>query len=484
MPWGNISVALSGSSAFSIDKTSLGATGGDITISYNPSAAGSHEAQITLTAAGAATKTITVKGTAEAAIPTGLTKVWQNTSKVPGAAAGGDLRFAAVSNGKLITVDKVNNKLVEVAESGYSDYYNCSAALSTHWSATAMGPLVACDDAGNFLVHTGWSGAAAGSNFMIISADLKNTYKLDLSTVEGYTAARCDQMGRIRGNMLSSEGAYAFVVPSAATQVLVVNIKNGAIDADYSQLTNPISGVDLTTSCCPQPAFATVAEINALMDENGDLSNAFIMRSRSVPGSVFAWNNDNSDMVKTWTFGAATGSYTTSSASVEGFDWFQLYDKSYFIMPVTTDGTTGTRGSNFAIYDEEGTFVATWTEGQKAGLGACMGSFIVVPNNDYSVYIYHYVPGTVAEKLCFAVEAKASGVEDVTANNAMNVVCDGSTLKVKGIDAVNVTVYSVAGELVANAKSNVVNVKGFNGVYVVTAVDTAGVSHTAKVVIR
>ena len=480
----NISVAISGNSAFSIDKTSLDATGGNIVVTYSPKSAGAHEATITLTATGAATQTIKVKGTAEAAIAQGLTKVWQNTSKVPGVAAGGDLRFAAVSNGNLITVDKVNNKLVQVTETGYSDYYDCASALSTHWSASAMGPLVACDDAGNFLVHTGWSGAAAGSNFMIISADLKNTYKLDLSTVEGYTPARCDQMGRIRGNMLSAKGAYAFVVPNGGTQVLIVNIKNGAVDADYTQLSNTIAGVGLTTSCCPQPAFDTVEEINALMDENGDLSNSFIMRSRGVPGSVFAWNDDNTDMVKAWTFSTADGGCTTANASTEGFDWFKLYDKSYFIMPVTTDGTTGTRGSNFAIFDEEGTCVATWTEGQKAGLGAAMGSFIVVPNNDYSVFIYHYVPGTVAEKLCFAVAPQTSGVENVAADEAMTVACDGVTLKVKGIDAVKVSVYSVAGELVANAKSNVVNVKGFNGVYVVTAVDTAGVSHTAKVVIR
>ena len=92
----------------------------NITITYKPTAAGSHEAQITLTAAGAATKTITVKGKAESAIALGLTKVWQNTSSVPGVAAGGDLRFAAVSNGKLVIVDKVNNKLVQVTDSGYS----------------------------------------------------------------------------------------------------------------------------------------------------------------------------------------------------------------------------------------------------------------------------------------------------------------------------------------------------------------------------
>ena len=480
---GNINVALSGSSTFSIDKTSLSKDGGDIKVTYKPSAAGSHTATITLTAAGAATKTITLNGKANAAVALGLTKVWQNTTKVPGSAAGGDMRFAAVSNGKLITVDKVNNKLIEITETGYSDYYDCSSALSTHWSATAMGPLVACDDAGNFLVHTGWSGAAAGSNFMIISADLKNTYKIDLSTIEGYTPFRCDQMGRIRGNMLSSEGAYAFVVPSTSTQVLIVNIKNGAIDADYSQLSNNIAGVGLTTSCCPQPAFATVAEINALMDENGDLSNAFIMRSRGVPGSVFAWNDNNSDMVKAWSFSTTPSGCTTANASVEGFDWFRLNDKSYFIMPLTTDGTTGTRGSVFAIFDEDGTCVAEWSQGEKTGLGACMGSFIVVPNNEYSVNIYHFVPGTVAEKFTYAVQP--TGVEAVVSNDsAMSVSCDGNTLRVSGINAKTVLIHNVNGALVANAKSNVVNVKGFNGVYIVTATDAAGVAYTAKVVIR
>ena len=418
---GNITATLSGNASFAIDKTSLGKDGGDITVTYRPTAAGTHTATLTLSAAGAATKTVALKGTAEAAIPTGLTKVWQNTSSVPGTAAGGDVRFAAVSNDKLLVNDKANNKILEVTASGSSNYYDPASALTEYYGQT-ISTAIGCDDAGNFLVSTGFSGVTSGKNFAVISADLKSTYKIDLSAIEGYTPARTDQLGRIRGNMLSSEGGYAFIVPNGGTSVLVLKIKNGAVDTEYTQVTNPIAGVGLSTSCCPQPAFATVAEIDALMDDNGDLSNAFIMRSRSVPGSVFAWNADNSDMAKAWTFGAASGSYTTANASVEGFDWFKLYDKSYFIMPVTTDGTTGTRGSNFAIYDEEGTCVATWTEGQKAGLGACMGSFIVVPNNDYSVYIYHFVPGTVAEKLCFAVEPKGGtdGVENIVVEEEIN----------------------------------------------------------------
>ncbi|MBQ2839567.1 MAG: hypothetical protein IJE73_08065, partial [Muribaculaceae bacterium] len=126
---------------------------------------------------------------------------------------------------------------------------------------------------------------------------------------------------------------------------------------------------------------------------------------------------DNTDMVKAWTFSTADGGCTTANASVEGFDWFKLNDKSYFIMPVTTDGTTNTRGSAFAIYDEEGTCVATWTEGEKTGLGACFGSFIAVPINKSAVYIYHFVPGTVAEKFTFAIE-EVSGIDGVEVENA------------------------------------------------------------------
>ena len=414
----NIAASLSGDAAFSIDNTSLGTSGGTIKVTYKPTAAGNHSATLTLSSTGATTKTVTISGTATAAstpsvtYTKGLTKVWQNTSSVPGTAAGGDSRFAAVSNGKLIVTDKGNNKIVEVKESGYSNYADPSAAL-TEYYGQAISTAIGCDDAGNILIATGFSGVASGKNFAVVSADLKSTYKIDLSAIEGYTPARCDQIGRIRGNMLSNEGGYAFITPNGGTSVLVVKIKNGAVDTDYTQVSNPIAGVTLNTSCCPQPAFATVAEIDALMDDNGDLSSAFIMRSRGVPGSVFAWNDGNTDMVKAWSFGAAEGNCTTANASVEGFDWFTLKDKKYFVMPVTTDGTTGTRGSNIAIFDEEGTCVATWTEGQKAGLGACFGSIIAVPNDDVSVYIYHFVPGTVAEKLLFAV-ATTSGVENIT----------------------------------------------------------------------
>ena len=66
----------------------------------------------------------------------------------------------------------------------------------------------------------------------------------------------------------------------------------------------------------------------------------------------------------------------------------------------------------------------------------------------------------------------------------MTVACDGSIMKVRGVDAVNVTVHSVSGALVAKSNSKEVGVGNLKGVYVVTAVDKAGVAHVSKVVIR
>ena len=414
----NIKIALSGvdDDMFSISTTSV-ANSGEVVVTYAPSAVGNHSASITVSATGVASKTITLTGVAtekpsEPVVPVGLTRIWQNTTNVPGTAGGGDIRFAAVSNGKLIVADKANAKLLELTETGYSDYYNCSSALSTHWGTTAIGPAISCDDAGNILIHTNWMGASSAANFIIISADLKNSYKLDLSGIEGYTPVRIDQIGRVRGNMLSDEGGYFILTPNTSSNALVVKVVNGDVDTDYSQVSNNTS-LTFTTSCIAQPAFKTVAEIDALLDDNGDLSNAFILRNRSYPQNVYMWNDDNSAMEAMKLTAATSEGYSTKNASQEGFDWFVLDGKAYYIMPITTDGTTGTRGTAFAIYDQDGNVVAYHAENLKTGVGQGMGSFIAVPYTSSSVEIYHFIAGTIAEKFTFGVENKNVGVESI-----------------------------------------------------------------------
>ena len=340
----------------------------------------------------------------------GLTKIWQNTTKVPGSAAynGTGPRYAAVSNGNLIVADNAgksgSGKILKVDENGYSDYYDPTSAISSNYSLT-LGSAIANDDAGNILVNTGFSGASSGSAFMIISADLSKTYKLDLAAagIGGYaTGIRTDQIGRIRGNMLSSEGAYFAFVPNSVTYAVVVKVVNGAVDASKSGVITT-GFTSSTVTDIAQPAYEKVSE----MSNN---ASSFYLRSRGVPASVYY------EGAKKYTFSnKTTEGYTTTNASVEGFDWFKLGGKSYFIIPMTTDGTTANRGSMFGIFDQDGNIAAYWSTGQKSGLGAASGTFVAVPNDAYSVHIYHFVPGTVAEKLLFAPEdvTISTGVEEI-----------------------------------------------------------------------
>ncbi len=65
---GNITATLGGTnaSAFSLSTTSLGTSGGTISISYKETAVGSHSATLTLSATGVTNKVITLKGTVKA----------------------------------------------------------------------------------------------------------------------------------------------------------------------------------------------------------------------------------------------------------------------------------------------------------------------------------------------------------------------------------------------------------------------------------
>ena len=448
----NVSLSLSGTDAdqFALSTTSIAksSTGsGSVTVTYKPTKAGTHTATLTLTTNKytneTISKTITLSGTntetvvepdpepenpvepnpnpepepETPAYKKGLNIVWQNTTNVPGTAASGDIRFAAVSNGNLIANDKANNKIITINATGSADYFNPSDKLTEYYGKN-VGTAISSDDAGNILVNTDFPNAGSSTKFAIISADLKNVYKLDLSAITGHPSTRADQVGRVRGNMLSAEGGYFTVLPCspgskdagtyvAQQKAVIVKIKNGTLDTSVSKVTADLS-IDLTTSDLAQPAYQTVSEIDGLTDK----AQSFVMRSRGNPASVYTWNN--SKFEKTYTFSAKTSDgYTTTNASVEGFDWFVLDGKSYFIMPMNVDGTTGNRGSAFAIYNEDGTIEACWTTGQKNGLGAAMGSIIAVPNNEHSVYIYHFVPGVVAEKLCFATQDIMTGIEEV-----------------------------------------------------------------------
>lgn len=66
----NITASITGANVYSIDRTSLGTSGGTITVTYAPTAAGQTTATLALSSTGASTVTVPINGTAQAATPT------------------------------------------------------------------------------------------------------------------------------------------------------------------------------------------------------------------------------------------------------------------------------------------------------------------------------------------------------------------------------------------------------------------------------
>ena len=97
---GNIAVAKSGSSVFTVDKTSVTQSGGNasatITVTYKPTAAGTQTGTLTLTSAGAETVTVALSGTAKAATPT-VSVVVDNNEENP-IQSEATLTFSAMTN--------------------------------------------------------------------------------------------------------------------------------------------------------------------------------------------------------------------------------------------------------------------------------------------------------------------------------------------------------------------------------------------------
>lgn len=367
----------------------------------------------------------------------GLNMVWENTATAdfPGK---NDARFASAKDGKIIVNDKANKKIMAIEENGVTELVDLATAIDSYYGYDAkeiskidtivsetndstfdttwvdvrkdsgLGTAIAVDDAGNIIVNTGFPNAASSTDFIIVSADLQNTYKLQITMPEGVAAARMDQMGRVRGNLLSEEGAYMFLTPNGSTQAAIIKVVNGEQVVDMSQASG-IMGVTFNTTTLAQPMNMTVEEIDALMDEYGDLSMSFYVRSRSSNPNVYGFGLDEEGNVvaKTWTMPNSESGATVKGASQDGFETFALKGVNYFIVPLTTDGTSAGRCTAFAIFTEAGEKVATYEENAIVTGSATNMSLIVVPVNDEAVEIYHYAPSVIAAKYTFALEKEA-----------------------------------------------------------------------------
>ena len=116
----NITVT-SNNNMFTVSPASLAKTGGTVTVTYTPTAVGTHSATITLKSTGAADKTVNVTGTAKTA-PITFTQIW-NYSQTSGQSANWATDFTKIRNmdygsGKLYVITETSKISVINAQTG------------------------------------------------------------------------------------------------------------------------------------------------------------------------------------------------------------------------------------------------------------------------------------------------------------------------------------------------------------------------------
>ena len=440
---GNISLALSGTNAdqFSLSSTSLSSTGGDVTITYNPTAGGSHSATITASSAGADDVKITLKGTAtEKLIVTGATLAqdWAVTSNI--LTANTNSRWAAGKGGKIYVNDMANSKLYYYTKSG-----------RTEVCASATGSAIAMDDAGNIVINTTIYTAAATS-FKILPAGKTAFQDLTVTLPDGMTTNQMQYMGHIVGNIMNDGGGVMFLFPKDATSVAKIYIQNG-----------------VQKSCKKIDIGVITADAQSIAIPLGTNNNSDAIAVRLRGNKNFYYHN-----------GTEFVAYANNGInSTQGGTFFTLNETLYAVEPIGTNYVDGFQVVDITNNKIVATHTAQFTTQACAPNANCITAEIV---GDYEARLYQYVPGQMAAQYTFKLTT-TTDVEEVIAEKAsMNIFVRNNTLYIGGVEVENLAIFGISGAMVANEMSvDQYDLSGLNkGVYIARVVDTNGDVHVAK----
>ena len=313
-----------------------------------------------------------------------LTKVWEYTSGIPTASAtlsGTESAYGTGFNGTVYSVNK-NDKTIYAWNKSQQ-----KVAYANNENFT--GVAITCDDAGNLLVNTGiYTSSATAWN--IVAASNKAVTPITVTFPSDIASGNTYHVGRIVGNMLSSEGAYVYLTRAAINKVACVKIVNGAIAAVTSS--DAINGVDaakVQNISYAHPSMETVAQINA----SSKPANCFYFRDRLLK---------NYFTTGATSFAAPSGAYTT-----DGGDVVTLDGKTYAMFPMGT-----TYGSAFAIVETSSKEVVAEEKNTVANVSSYQ-SLVFEKVSETKANIYQFYAGGKVAMYTFEVPGVTTGIDSV-----------------------------------------------------------------------
>ncbi len=313
-----------------------------------------------------------------------LTKVWEYTSGIPTASAtlsGTESAYGTGFNGTVYTVNKNDNTIYAWNKSQQKVAYANNANFT--------GVAITCDDAGNLLVNTGiYTSSATAWN--IVAASNKAVTPITVTFPSDIASGNTYHVGRIVGNMLSSEGAYVYLTRAAINKVACVKIVNGAIAAVTSS--DAINGVDaakVQNISYAHPSMETVAQINA----SSKPANCFYFRDRLLK---------NYFTTGATSFAAPSGAYST-----DGGDVVTLDGKTYAMFPMGT-----TYGSAFAIVETSSKEVVAEEKNTVANVSSYQ-SLVFEKVSETKANIYQFYAGGKVAMYTFEVPGVTTGIDSL-----------------------------------------------------------------------
>ena len=316
-----------------------------------------------------------------------LKKVWEYTSGLPTATSASvgstEAAYGTGFNGTVYTVDKVNTTIWAWNSSQQKVNYASNAAFT--------GTAITCDDAGNLLVNSGIYSTSA-TTWNIVAASSKAVTPITVTFPSDIASGNTYHVGRVVGNMLSSEGAYVYLTRAGVNKVACVKIANGAfVSATSSDAIADLEAAKVTTVSYAQPSLETVAQINAASKP----ANCFYLHDRS---------QKNYYSTSGVFMAAPSGSYTT-----DGGDVVTLSGKTYAMFPMGT-----AYGSAFSIVEKSANEIVAQESNTVANV-AYYQSLVFEKVSETKANIYQYYAGGKVAMYTFEVPGDATAIESVDA---------------------------------------------------------------------
>lgn len=314
---------------------------------------------------------------------------WSAFTTATGAATN-DCRFANAdpTSKEILVANKGAKKIYAINESGISLKYELTGDVADAINGMSTGLTV--DEAGNVIFYDGWPNTV--SNLYLIPKDnAAGLTQLPVTLPNGYKVPRSDAMGRAIGDFTSEDGGFLCIAAGAATPAhpycYTAYIADSEISDEGCSVTMP---GNMTTTGVVVPYYFTV-------EEQLEASDSF--------GAVVAFNYNVSSLWMSPT--GEDDSYTTPARaggiSNYGFDTFQLYGKTYYVMGAKK---AANYESYFVIQDEDGNLVAQYWNGDGTVSSSAYISLRAVKTANNSVDIYMYRQLGESAKFTFTVPSQ------------------------------------------------------------------------------